>query len=620
MENHVESLMDIMRRNISLKYDMAVYRVHILLCIAAMLLTIFPATGCEKTEMKKMASASKEKALTKADDPAGKWTPAVWKEFVENGPTGNHLPDFSRAGYRMGEQSIPEIKSPVFDVTDDKFGAVPDDGKEDTAAIQAAVNAAAAVGGGVIYLPRGRYDVHPSPDSPYLQITSDRIVLRGQGAGEAGTVLFMGAPGKEGSIRRLGTVSAEKEARRYAAVAILGSEARHELATFTQDVVRGQTDIPVSDTQAFSQGQTVIVTCTDPLIDPKHPSPDKADISVRLTAPFRLTHVQADTFGPAVRELSWIAGIEKIIDSHTIRLTRPARFDQPRRYSPKIYSFSGACEIGIEHLRIESAWPGGYRHHKPCEGEDGKIIRTAREQDYLWGGIWISSAVDGWVRDVDFKNMTQGIILSCSSQWTMENLTFLGQEGHAGVTIGWSNDNLIRKVDCHARMVHPVTLEMTASGNVATDCKTHYEGRNKISGTDTAMDFHGIFPYENLFEKMKGFYVCPGGDLSVLPHAGVRNVFWNIEAPARIDGYGEYAGDSFVQTYDHASTSSKTPATMVEHFPQAFYIGITRKENRIVTLAGSTADRRTEWMTVEGLNRPGMALPSLYEAQRNNRH
>ncbi|PIE63156.1 MAG: virulence factor [Desulfobacter postgatei] len=590
------------------------------LMLNGMLIFILPyflSIGCYQPGMEKQISGEK-KGPAWVDKTAETWTPGVWKDFVRNGPTGTSLPDFSRAGYGMGEKTIPEIKTPVFDVTHVRFGAVPDDGKEDTLAIQAAIDAAAAVGGGVVFLPKGRYDIHQTETSPYLQICSDGIVLRGQGSDKTGTTLFMGAPGKAGLIRRLGTVSARIDARHHAALAVLGAGEGHELAAYTKEVVRGQTDIQVTDAGKFSAGQIVTIVCSDPLIDPMHPAPNKADIPVQLTTPFTLSPVQKDTFGPAVQTLSWIAGIEKIIDAHTIRLTRPARFDQPLRYTPKIFWFSGIRKIGIEHLRIESAWPGGYRHHKPFLDAEAKIIRTAQEQDYLWGGIWISNAVNGWVQDVVFADMTQGIILSRSAQWTLKDLTFTGQQGHAGITIGWANDNLIENVAFHARLVHPVTLTMTASGNVITRCTTHYEGRDLYSGTDTAMDFHGIFPFENLFEKMKGFYVCPGGDLSVMPHAGVRNVFWNIEAPAKITGYGEYAKDSFVQTYDFVNTSSKTPETMYEHYPQAFYIGIHRRGNRPITLAGSTEDRRNRWMTVQGLNRRGMAVPSLYAQQKNN--
>ncbi len=544
------------------------------------------------------------------------WTPVVWKEYSRSGPVGRNLPDFSNAGYCMGDQPIPDMKTPVFDVTESRFGAIPDDGLEDTAAIQAAMEAAGKAGGGVVYLPKGRYDIHKTPDSPFLQITHDHVILRGQGSDESGTIIFMGAPGRAEGVRRLGSVPAEKEARHYTAVAVMGKEDIRELAVFTQSVARGQTDVTISDTSALSKGQTVVMECIDPLIDSKNSFLEKTDIPAQLTFPFQLVQAQSDTYGDTSRKHTWISGIEKILDHQTIRLTRPMRFDPFIRYTPRIYSFNGLTGVGIEHLLIESAWPGNYRHHKPFEGADKSIIRTAKEQDYLWGGIWISSAVNGWVRDVVFKNMTQGVILSHSAQWTIQDIGFQGHDGHAGVTIGWSNDNLVERVDFHARMVHPVTVKMMAAGNVFTDCKTHYEGRDTVTATDTAMDFHGIFPYENLFEKMNGFYICPGGDVSVLPHAGVRNVFWNIQAPSRIEGYGAYGGDSFVQTYDYGSTSSKTPETMYEHFPQAFYIGIVRKGNRMVTIGNSTENRRNEWMTVEGLNCPGIAIPSLYEAQR----
>ena len=130
------------------------------------------------------------------------------------------------------------------------------------------------------------------------------------------------------------------------------------------------------------------------------------------------------------------------------------------------------------------------------------------------------------------------------------------------------------------------------------------------------MDFHGMFPYENLFDNLKGFYVCPGGDLSVMPHAGVRNVFWNVEAPQQMSCYTCETDDEFARTYDFDSTTTQTAATMFEHFPQAFYIGLSRRGNLRLTVGGTTVDRHTLWMTVEGLNRPGINPPSLFEAQQ----
>ncbi|MGE4291691.1 MAG: virulence factor [Desulfovibrio sp.] len=571
-----------------------------------------------------MRSSQAQASLAQTPDT---WTPPSWAEFLRNGPTGRNLPDFSRAGYALGNAPLPEISGPLFDVTKAPFFAVADDDADDTAAIQAALDTAGAAGGGVVLLPRGRLLVHSAQAGPFLRITQDNVILRGQGSGPDGTILFLGAPGPLGKVRRLGSVPAEEEARHCAAVSVLGGETAPELARILArvmaDATRGAQELTVSDSSALRPGMDVVIQCDDQAemaeqaektgkLQP--PSPDAPDLPAQLTRPFQLLPEQYDSFGPLARRLSWIARIEAVPDAHTVRLAQPLRLDLLRSHNARILGFSGLRGVGVEHLRIQSAWPGGYRHHKPYE-ENGVVLRSAREQDYLWNGIWISRAVDSWVRDVAFENLTQGVILCSAAHNTIADIRFEGHDGHAGVTFGWSNDNLLTRAVFQGRMVHPVTVTMTASGNVVTDCETLYQGADAPSGALPAVDLHGYFPYENLFDDLRGFNVAPGGDVSVLPHGGVRNVFWNVAAPAELAGYGDQGGDSFVQTWAWTCTSSGTPATMCEHLPQAFYVGVYR-ERGVVSLCGSREDRRDQWMTVEGLNRPGLALPSLYQAQR----
>jgi hypothetical protein len=547
------------------------------------------------------------------------WMPSVWQRFKVYGPTGGHLPDFSHAGFKMGRQPIPQVRGPVFSVTDKAFGAVADDGIDDTAAIQSAIEAAGAAGGGVVWIPKGRYEIRKTADAPFLRITHSHVILRGQGSDASGSILHLGSPAPAQAVRRLGSVAAIEDARHRTTVAVMGPEVKHELAAYTADVLRGQREIPVADSSHLSPGQPVFIAYRDPLIDAQHPHPRQVDLAAQLTHPFQLTERQTDTIGKAAQHMSWIVKIDAIPGPTSIRLAKPARFNQWLRYQPRIYSFGGLHGVGIEDLRFESRWPGGYRHHKPYVAAGGNILRSAKEQDYLWGGIWFSYAYNSWVQNVTFKDLTQGVIVSHCADMTIRNVQFKGHDGHAGITIGQSNGILVKGAQFFSKLVHPVTLTMMASGNVITDSEAYYEGRNPLSGTDAVIDFHGLFPHENLFENMRGFYVCPGGDLSVLPHGGVRNVFWNIQAPQQMECYTDKASNEFMRTYDLKSTSSQTQQTMFEHLPQAFYIGLHRKGERPVTIGGQSGDRQNRWMTVEGINRSDIAIPSLYEAQRSYR-
>lgn len=95
---------------------------------------------------------------------------------------GNRVPDYSFAGYRGGGVSIPDV--PV-------RKKIAPSGGDDTAAIRSAVDAIDAMTPdengfrGALLLTKGRYTVSDS-----IMITNSGIVLRGEGAGPGGTVIF----------------------------------------------------------------------------------------------------------------------------------------------------------------------------------------------------------------------------------------------------------------------------------------------------------------------------------------------------------------------------------------------------------------------------------------------
>ncbi|MEJ3747408.1 glycosyl hydrolase family 28-related protein [Actinomycetes bacterium KLBMP 9797] len=105
----------------------------------------------------------------------------------------------------MAEEASPAAAAEVpvdrFDVKD--FGAIGDDSHDDTAAIQAALDAALTAGGGTVYFPAGRYKVIPTTGGPALSVGGNGIRL--VGASSKAAMLSKGARAcleVNGAIRR----------------------------------------------------------------------------------------------------------------------------------------------------------------------------------------------------------------------------------------------------------------------------------------------------------------------------------------------------------------------------------------------------------------------------------
>jgi Pectate lyase superfamily protein len=127
------------------------------------------------------------------------------------------------AGAATVAETSPALaaESPLdwFDVKD--FGAVGDDSHDDTAAVQAALDAATAAGGGTVYFPVGRYKVFPTSGSPALSVGGNGIRL--VGASSKASMLSKGASGI--LLRMSGTPSSGTSGsthRRYCSIENLG--------------------------------------------------------------------------------------------------------------------------------------------------------------------------------------------------------------------------------------------------------------------------------------------------------------------------------------------------------------------------------------------------------------
>jgi len=112
-----------------------------------------------------------KKDVWSLDAPLAKDVPTgTYTAYLHNGCGGR---DGWRTAGTITVRPYQEVwKKDVFDVT--AFGAIPNDGLDDTLALQAALAMAATNSGGIVYLPRGRFQCNGT-----LQI-SPRTLLRGE--------------------------------------------------------------------------------------------------------------------------------------------------------------------------------------------------------------------------------------------------------------------------------------------------------------------------------------------------------------------------------------------------------------------------------------------------------
>ena len=114
------------------------------------------------------------------------WRSDLYQSFWAPGypdREGRFLHDFSYAGYKTGTTPLPEtVPGAYIDVTEAPYSADCTGAQDATNAIQAAIDAVAAAGGGTVYLPPGTYRLSLRKGRECaLQIGASNVLLKGAG-------------------------------------------------------------------------------------------------------------------------------------------------------------------------------------------------------------------------------------------------------------------------------------------------------------------------------------------------------------------------------------------------------------------------------------------------------
>jgi len=422
---------------------------------------------------------------------------ALWGANGEKWTSASRIPDFSKAGYRCGEEELP---SPPIAVNVKDYGAKGDGESDDSAAFAKAIKALPE-GGGAVLVPAGRYVL-----GDVVEIRKSRTVLRGEGPGK--TVLRIPKPLSE--IHPKGNVDETKTFYAFSGgfIAFKGDDKGQKLCEVSAAAKRGDAKLQVSDASKIKPGSWVRLVMSNP-----------ADNSLLRCLHANQKDPGPDTVKSFKKPVDWAAKAVSV-EGSLVLLDRPLRVDVSLDWKPELLSMEPSLtQSGVENLSfVFSGEP-----KKPHLQEAG------------YNAIHMVGAQDCWVRNVEFTDADNGVIVGRSRFCLVDGVKFKedkrkGITGHHALwATGLTQDSLFTNFEFSTRYVHDLTVEGFANGNVFT----------KGSGPEMDFDHHSNGPYENLFCEIDvgnpdRLWSC-GGRQDRGPHSGMLELFWNIK------GHGKFA-------------------------------------------------------------------------------
>jgi hypothetical protein len=418
---------------------------------------------------------------------------ALWDDFVKAKQKGTEaiLPDFSFAGYKYSEVAIPTVNYKVFDVT--KYGAIPNDKKSDKAAIRRTIAAAIKNKEGIVFFPKGKYYINTKEDDQKgIIIKSSNIVFRGEGDGENGSILFFENDLPPNDPKKMYSCPN--------AIQTSAGGADRFLTNIVSNVKRETFKVKVKDASKIKKGDWVIL---------KVLNNDKKLITYD-TAPLKVEDAWKTILnkGVQVNERHQIAAVK----GNTITFREPIHYDINRKHGWKIYSFAHSEGLGFENIRFEANWKKEFVHHRSAEDDSG------------WGILKISRAVNSWVQDCTFKNVTNAVGFSQAAYSTALNIKIEGSIGHSAVDAGGGSTGiLIANVIDNAGMHHAVGV-----GGGSTCATVIWRSQYPAH---TSFESHASQPRCTLFDNIEGGFFAgrAGGARQNLPNHGRYLVLWNYK-------------------------------------------------------------------------------------------
>ena len=410
---------------------------------------------------------------------------------------GSKFIDYSYAGYKNGEEPIPDVK--VVKTIDANYR------DNHTTLIQNAINEVAALPleqRGAILLKAGTYTITET-----IKITAAGIVLRGEGQGENGTIIY------------------DARTKDATSVSINGGgtyiPVPNTKATVTKDYTpAGIEELKLSDVSAYKVGDNVGVTCT-----PNNLWVQTLGMDVIPGAkPWNPTEF-------AMTYERWITAVDTAKNTITLNTGIPLTLDS-QYYSAYVQKIEDnknrITECGVENIRFVAYYNG----NKNDESHPNKAI-------------WLQDCRNCWVKDVTSQYYGFSTVYAGGGtiNLTVDGCSYLdpisivdGGRRYSFVIVG-AQYVLIK--NCYSYdSRHDYVLQSRNCGpnvfldSVANDSNNGSEPHHRWS-TGTL--------YDNIYEtgqQRLGYLLCINAGDNGGSHGwmGAHTIFWNCLSPAILVG------------------------------------------------------------------------------------
>jgi hypothetical protein len=505
------------------------------------------------------------------------WVPEILEDREDSSSGGRasssdaspYLPDYSYAGYRWGEEPLPEPSGTEIRVTE--YGATPDDGKDDTEAIQRALREAHQKDGAVVVrLPPGRLIV-----KEILFLKRSNVVLKGDE--QQRTQLYFPRPlskmttpeGYDDPLDRefspfswrggvIWTRDPDSPERRELGRLVAGRRGFHTLRSQRPLSLKPGDVVQIRWRNREGKNSSLL-----------------AHIYCTSSVQFGTNLFEGQDPVVATQEVT----VEEV-QGRTVEIKEPLLHDLREKWRATLHTSHFLEEVGIENLRItfpEDVEYGG--HH----------------QEAGYNGIYLTDLKHSWVRDVTVENADSGLLSAHAKNITVKEIVAgTGRWGHYSVHVGDVYGMLVEDFEFYPTLHNP-------SFNTKSRASVYTDGFI----LSPVLDQHMGINHQNLFDNLRTQYNGPddrlfsvgGSNTRWGPVAGAFNTFWNIQVDIR------------------NATESPVKMTSIQEYggaPHARIVGIYGDGTPIDFEYGPAA-------YIEGKNRPGIEVESLYDYQLDRR-